>query len=99
VSRRLLTQAWRRFHLDAGWRSTDAGLLPGMAVAPAMMDDVLPSPSAVVTALSLAGSDPELVARAVRARDAAAGSVAASPFWYAGHAGLLIAGTAPPAQR
>ena len=95
VSRRLLTQAWQRFHDSAGWRRTDQGLLPGMAVEPALMDDVLPSPSALMVALSLGSKDEVLAAQAVQARSAAASSVAGSPFWYAGHA-LLLAG---PAQR
>lgn len=99
VSRQLLTQAWQRFHGGDGWRLSDRGLLPGMAVQPALMDDVLPSPSALVVSLSLRSGDAALARQAARARDAAAASVAGSPFWYAGHALLLAEGGGPGAQR
>ncbi len=90
----VLAQAWRRFYSAAGWRRTDRGLLPGMAVEPAVIDDVLPSPSATVIRVSMmTGMETE---RAAQARLAAAGTVAASPFWYAGHT-LLLAGD--PTQR
>jgi uncharacterized protein YyaL (SSP411 family) len=85
----VLAQAWQRFHGAAGWRRSDRGLLPGMAVEPGLMDDVLPSPSALVVGLSLQAAEPAMRERAAQARDAAAGAVAASPFWYAGHALLL----------
>jgi len=85
----LLAQAWQRFHGTAGWRRSDRGLLPGMAVEPGLLDDVMPSPSAVVVGLSLQAADPVLREAAAKARDAAAGVVAASAFWHAGHALLL----------
>jgi uncharacterized protein YyaL (SSP411 family) len=98
VSAQLLAQAWQRFHTAIGWQRTDQGLLPGMAVDVALMDDVLPSPSAQLIGLSLAAGEPALARQAVKARAAAAGRVAASPFWYASHA-LLLAGQPGVAQR
>lgn len=86
LQQQLLKQAWQRFHSAAGWRRSDLGLLPGMAVEPGLMDDVMPSSSAVIVALSLKTAVPALREQAVRAQEAAAGAVATSAFWYAGHA-------------
>jgi uncharacterized protein YyaL (SSP411 family) len=101
LSSQLLQQAWQRFHTENGWRRGSVGLLPGMAEEAALMDDVLPSASALLVSLSLSGDDARLRQAARQARAAAAAAVASSPFWYAGHALLLTPTPAvePVAQR
>lgn len=86
----LVSMAWRRFHSDDGWRASESDLLPGMAETPAMLDDNLPSPSALLLRLSRQSGDGGLQHRAEAAIRAGTVEAARSPFWYAGHAGLVL---------
>jgi uncharacterized protein YyaL (SSP411 family) len=99
LSGELQQAAWRLFHDRAGWRRTAGLPLPGMAVEPALMDDVLPSASATLIALSAQVDDAALRQQADRATEAAREMVGLSPFWYAGHALLLADREMEAAQR
>lgn len=90
LASRLLAQAWRSFYDGEGWRRTAEDSLPGMAVAPALMDDVLPSASALLIGLSATAADASLRQRAAGAARAARRTAGQSPFWYAGHVLLLV---------
>ena len=49
---RVLTEAWRRFHTDAGWRRSEATGLPIAMQRPVWPEKTLPSPVAMVLALT-----------------------------------------------
>jgi len=86
----LLRAAWRHFHGTDGWRADDDGLLPGMAVTAAMLDDNLPSPTAILLRLSAVSGDAQLKEKAAAASEAGAAEAVQSPFWYSGHALLVL---------
>ena len=90
LSRRLAGLAWSRFYSEAGWRLASEPLLPGIPAEPALEDGALPSPAAVVMALSLEDGNPDLVARARAAQASAVGLVSGRPFAFAGQAWTLI---------
>lgn len=87
----LLRAAWQRFHGADGWRADDDALLPGMAVKTAMLDDNLPSPTAILLHLSATSGDASLKQGANAAIRAGAAEAQQSPFWYVGHSLLLLA--------
>jgi uncharacterized protein YyaL (SSP411 family) len=91
LSRRLVELAWERFHGDGGWRLSETSLLPDIPPETAIADGPLPSPAAVVIAMTLEADGAELRRRAREALTRSAPPVAANPFAFADHAELLIA--------
>jgi len=87
----LLNVAWQRYHGPGGWRTDDRPLIPGMAEQPAMAEGALPSPAALLIGVAAQSDDPEIVARARAAAEAARGAAQQEPFWYAGHHAALLA--------
>ena len=90
LSERLVSEAWRRFHTDSGWRSTDRMLLPGLASEPLISDDALPSPSAMVIEMSLEGRDPGAVEKARLALRIGYLPALEEPLWHASHVDLHV---------
>lgn len=89
-ARDILLKAWERFYVAPGWLQSDEAMLPGMPRNVAQDDGALPSPAALVIALSAASGDPQLVGRVSAANSQAMGVVQEQPFWYASHAWSLI---------
>jgi len=90
LSRKLVGEAWRLFHDEAGWHGASDALLPGMPASEAQEDGALPSPAAVVVALSLGSGEERLQEPARRALLAARPRVQAQPFWYASWVRQLV---------
>ncbi|MEA3276075.1 MAG: DUF255 domain-containing protein, partial [Pseudomonadota bacterium] len=90
LSRRLVRLAWERFHDGDGWRLSEAALLPQTPAQTAFSDSPLPSPAAVLLALTLKGADADLAERARRALKSSRSVAAANPFSFSGQALLLI---------
>lgn len=82
LANQVLVQAWARFHADAGWQSSSAKPLPGMAPSQAQTDQALPSSVATLLRLSLASGDSSLFASATAALKLALIEAASDPFWY-----------------
>jgi uncharacterized protein YyaL (SSP411 family) len=53
LARRLVEEAWRRFHSADGWSLAEAPLIPAGAAEPLLADGPMPSPSAVLLRVSL----------------------------------------------
>ena len=90
LSERLLGEAWRRFYTEAGWRSADEMLLPGIASEPVITDSALPSPSAMVIELSLEQGDAEIRAKARRALRIGYLPAMEEPLWHASQVDLYL---------
>jgi uncharacterized protein YyaL (SSP411 family) len=92
--RRILVDAWRRFHTEHGWRRTGASLIPMLPPSPAISDGPIPSPSATILAASLETAaflqDQELRGRAEAAMRRAGPDLAEQPFFYASHLAVLV---------
>ncbi len=95
LSKRLVKQAWGRFHRNGGWALAAEPLLPAVPSEPAFPDSPLPSPAAVLMALTLEGEDADLIARARTALEKGLPVVAANPFAFSGQAWLSIGGATP----
>ena len=91
--RRILVDAWRRFHTQQGWRRTAESLIPMLHPSPAMADGPIPSPSATILAATLETAaflrDDELRRQAETAMRRAGASLAEQPFFYASHVAVL----------
>lgn len=83
--KQLIQQAWQRFYGTGGWRLTDDALIPGMGAEPALKEGALPSPSALLLALSNQYADAELLDKTRQAIKLSRAKVQEAPFWYAGH--------------
>jgi uncharacterized protein YyaL (SSP411 family) len=83
---------WDRFYDGTGWRTAAVALLPDMPREPALADGALPSPSAVLMAVSATPGTAPLVPDAPIgvARRLSVPAVIDTPFWYASHAGLFF---------
>ena len=90
LSRRLIALAWERFYGQGGWRLSAKSLLPLVPAEPILSDAPLPSPSAVLIGLTLAGGDKGLTAKAREAMDLGLAQVARSPFTFASQALLHL---------
>ena len=92
--RRILVDAWRRFHTEHGWRRTGASLIPMLPPSPAISDGPIPSPSATILAASLETAaflqDEELRGQAEAAMRRAGPDLAEQPFFYASHLAVLV---------
>ena len=86
----LLHAAWQRYHGQGGWRLDDRPLIPGMGEEAAQLEGALPAPAAVLIRVAAGSGDPELVARALAAAEAARRQAQDEPFWYAGHHAALL---------
>ncbi len=86
----LLNAAWQRYQGDAGWRTDDAPLIPGMADEVALPAGALPSPSATWIREALDSGDPALVEKAVGAAEAARRQAQNNSFWHPGHHAVLL---------
>ena len=51
--RRILVDAWQRFHTEHGWRRVGESLIPMLQPSSAMSDGPIPSPSATILAATL----------------------------------------------
>ena len=91
--RRILVDAWRRFHTEHGWRRTGASLIPMLQPSPAMSDGPMPSPSATILAATLETAaflqDQELRGQAEAAMRRVGPALAEQPFFYASHLAVL----------
>ena len=92
--RRILVDAWRRFHTEQGWRRTGTSLIPMLPPSPAISDGPIPSPSATILAASLETAaflqDQELRGQAEAAMGRAGPDLAEQPFFYASHLAVLV---------
>ncbi len=93
LAMRVIHMAWERFHMDSGWRLTDAVLLPSALGRAMVADDVLPSASGLLLAASLkvavADRDAKLQKLAQSALVADRKTLWVDPFTYAGYVDLL----------
>jgi uncharacterized protein YyaL (SSP411 family) len=87
---RLIGAAWERFYQDGGWRLSAEPLLPAIPADLALTASPLPSPDAVLVALSLDGGDSPLPGMAHSALERSLPLVTANPFAYPQHTLLLI---------
>ena len=92
LAQRIAETGWERFHDGTGWRTAAASLLPDMPREAALADGALPSPSAVLMALSaMPGNEPLVPDAQIRAaRRLSVPAVTDAPFWYASHAVLFF---------
>lgn len=90
LSRKLVRQAWELYHQEGGWRLASEYLLPAVPLEQAFAESPLPSPAAVLIAITMEGSDQSLIARARRALELGLPTVVANPFAFAGQALLSI---------
>jgi len=90
LAQQLLTLAWDRFHTEQGWRATDQPPLPGMPLDQAQDDGALPSPAALVIALSLSSGNQQLRDKALATRGDVLAIIQEKPFWFAGHVQALL---------
>jgi uncharacterized protein YyaL (SSP411 family) len=90
LSRRLVVLAWDHFYRDGRWRLSADPLLPEIPAETAFADSPLPSPSAVLIALSLEASDGVLAAKARQGLARGLPTIARSPFVFASQALLSI---------
>jgi uncharacterized protein YyaL (SSP411 family) len=92
--RRILVDAWRRFHTEHGWRRTGESLIPMLQPSPAMSDGPMPSPSATILAATLETAaflqDEELRGQAEAALRRTGPALAEQPFFYASHLAVLV---------
>ncbi|MGA7983342.1 MAG: DUF255 domain-containing protein [Chromatiaceae bacterium] len=95
LSRLLVRCAWELFY-DRGWRLSADSLLPAIPAEPAIPDSPLPSPAAVILALSLETGDEGLQAKAQAALRNSASTVDANPFAFAGQTVLYVEPTGAP---
>lgn len=84
---RLVTQAWQQFYLDGFWRrSEDLELLLPFTVYPVTLpDSELPSPSAMLVAVTMQLDnqiEPELTQHVLNAQRTVDGDLLKSPFFY-----------------
>ena len=89
LANKLIDQAWRRFHDQRGWHSSDSAPLPGMPAREAQSDGALPAPAAVLLRLSLARSGAP-AEKARRSLSKAWPVVQKNPFWHASLTALLV---------
>lgn len=89
LSRSLIKLAWKRYYSEDGWRSSDQAVLPGMPMDKAQEDGALPSPAALIIALSLNSGDAALVERAEGVAKDVLARIQDNPFWYASHVSAL----------
>jgi uncharacterized protein YyaL (SSP411 family) len=91
--RRILVDAWRRFHSQHGWRRAAVSLIPMLQPSSAMSDGPIPSPSAAILAATLETAaflhDQELRGQAEAAMRRTGPILAEQPFFYASHLAVL----------
>jgi uncharacterized protein YyaL (SSP411 family) len=91
--RRILVDAWRRFHTQHGWRRAGVSLIPMLQPSSAMSDGPIPSPSAAILAATLETAaflhDQELRGQAEAAMRRTGPILAEQPFFYASHLAVL----------
>ncbi len=98
LSKRLISEAWKRFYKEGGWQTSDSMLIPGLATEQVMSDGPLPSPAALLTDLTLTlGSDSDKLS-ALQALNMSYPAIIDQPVWYATHARTIINHT-PVANR
>jgi uncharacterized protein YyaL (SSP411 family) len=92
LAQRIAEAGWKRFYDGTGWRTAAASLLPDMPREPALADGALPSPSAVLMAVSaMPGTEPLVPDAPIGvARRLSVPAVIDAPFWYASHAVLFF---------
>jgi len=93
LARAVLDQAWARFYGDKGWRLGEASLIQAEPPRDVLLDGPMPSPSGVVTDVSLRmarrQSDAALRARALAALNTGYAELEDNPFWYATQIGAM----------
>ena len=93
VLRRILADAWQRFHTERGWRPDSAPLIPMLPPSPAMSDGPTPSASATILAVSLETADflkdDGLREQAEIAMGRSGPVLSQQPFFYASHVAVL----------
>jgi hypothetical protein len=67
-----------------------------MAEEAAMLEGALPAPSALVIRLAANGAHPALAEQARAAAEQARPKAQTEPFWYAGHAAVLLPAVSMP---
>ena len=91
--RRILVDAWQRFHTEHGWRRVGESLIPMLQPSSAMSDGPIPSPSATILAATLETAaflhDQELRGQAEAAMRRTGPILAEQPFFYASHVAVL----------
>ncbi len=88
-SHRVAAAGWSKFFDGEGWRIDANPLIPDMPRDPALPDGALPSPSAVLMAMSQ-GQSPSIVgAQPSLALELSVTSVEEAPFWNASHAMVM----------
>ena len=92
LAQRIAKTGWERFYDRTGWRTAAASLLPDMPREAALADGALPSPSAVLMAMSAMPGTKSVVpdAQTRAARRLSVPAVTDAPFWYASHAVLFF---------
>ena len=84
---KIIRQGWKRFYGNQGWQLAEDMLLKYGQGESVIMDGVMPSPSAVLIAVTLKvakkESDTVLLKQARRALNSGRDAINASPFWYA----------------
>jgi len=93
VLRRILADAWQRFHTERGWRPDSEPLIPMLPPTPAMSDGPIPSASATILAITLetaaALKDDGLREQAEIALGRSGPVLSEQPFFYASHVAVL----------
>ena len=93
LARAIIDAAWARFRTERGWRQSEDTLIPYGTAEAIIADSALPSSSAVLLEatleLAVRSDDAELHARAANVLWATSTGLAASPFSYATHIGVL----------
>ncbi|HEB96491.1 MAG TPA: thioredoxin domain-containing protein [Sedimenticola thiotaurini] len=87
LARQLMKRAWQLFFAADGWRRSDDLLIPGLAPEPALSDGPLPSPAAMLIAMS---REEGLGERPRRALEISYRTVLENGIWYATQAEQLI---------
>jgi len=89
-------QAWRRFYGARGWRLEERSLIQAETGQDMLTDGPMPSPSGIVTEVSLRlaakTNDKALRERALAALNSHHAALQESPFWYATPVAAMLAG-------
>jgi hypothetical protein len=89
LARQWAKQGWKIFSGLSGWKRDKASLLKSTQPGAVLEDGVIPSPSAVLIAVSLRLNNPELAKKAQRALGWRSEAMQRDPFAYPGQIGLL----------
>jgi len=90
LSQRLMSEAWRRFYTDGGWKASDSMLIPGLVSEQVISDGALPSPAGRLIGVTLLKGANEDRASALQALNASYPAIMDRPIWYSSHASALI---------